>query len=132
MADVYDKIDKRFVFILEAVHGSERRVRTRENRMGQYYEYQVHRGHKLRILFPMLRFEPPYETIKQTVTHILLEIEVRKFREHFKSIAHELDPLEFDGMHRQLEALETIRATSEAELDQEYQALAGRRGMLAA
>lgn len=132
VASVYEKIDKRFIFVLEAIHGSEKTIKTRENRHGDFYEYQVTRGHKLRTLFPMLRFEPPYETIKQTLAHLFLEIEVRQFRDHYLSVAHELDQAGFESMQRQLDAIEATRAESEIELDQEYQALAGRHQFMAA
>lgn len=132
VAAVYERIDKRFMFVLEAIHGSEKVIKTRENRHGTFYEYQVTRGHKLRSLFPMLRFEPPYETIKQTLEHLFLEIEARQFRDHCLSVAHELDQAGFESMQRQLDAIEATRAESELELDQEYQALAGRHQFMAA
>lgn len=132
MVDLYEKIDSRFRFVIEAIHGSDKTIRTRENRHGVYYKYQVRRGHKLRALFPMLRLEPPYETIKQTMAHLLLEIEVRKIREHYINAVSELSVEQFEAFQRQMEYLESRRSQSEIELDQEFQALAGRHNRLVA
>lgn len=126
VADIYEKIDPKLIALLDAVHGFGSRVTTRANKYGYFFEYEILRGHRIRRLFPMLKFEPPIETVKHTVTHLLLEIDLRKMKSEYERESRNLDFEKLIEFQRRIHEFEELVRNDEAELDGEYQDLAGR------
>ncbi len=114
VAEIYRKIDTTFYDVLEDVHGHAH-VPDEEGTV----RFSLDRGHRLRTLFPMLRYDPPFELIEE-----FLVLLFRQWEE--KRMEIELDVSSaVDDMERYLLQIEDLRnhqaetARREAELDEQ-------------
>lgn len=73
-ATFYKGVDQRFFFLLKEIHG--------EDEVDPDGRVVVHRGHRLRERFPILKFHPPPDYIARCVWHFLDRIELKHMERH--------------------------------------------------
>jgi DNA primase catalytic core len=130
VADIYDKIDPKFYFVLENIHGSEKEKEIKSSDGRILLKYNMKRGHRLRSIFPLIRHDPQIELVKMTVILYLSMIQLEKSKREFREEAAEMDAdalvLRSEDVRRQED--EVGRLTKD--VDTEFQLLAGRNSIV--
>lgn len=127
VTDIYDKIDKRFFAVLNAVHGDayEKPIRDKN---GNVLEYRpVPRGHRLTILFPKLRVEPPLELVQHTLNFLFEKLHLTIVQAEYLSRIKEMDEEAFSAYQAEIIEKQAALSKAEIELDESYQVYDGRK-----
>jgi DNA primase catalytic core len=78
---IYDKLGPRFYFFLNLIHGDEKRREIKDERGRVVRVLIERRGHKLRALFPMLRYNPPDDLVHTTMSFLLMRWQLMKLEQ---------------------------------------------------
>jgi DNA primase catalytic core len=126
---IYKRLSPEFYFVLNSIHGDER-IKIAKAPDGRVVAQFVEaRGAKLRRMFPMLRYNPPEDLLRATVTFLLLKLELVQ-KEQMKATdvmglkgeAADFDR-RIDAAVAQLSQLRRLVHEQEAELEYRYQRL---------
>ena len=125
---IYEKLSPEFYLLLQSIHGTERQIVVAETGpVGRAFTEK--RGHKLRLLFPMLRYNPDEDLVHTTMSFLLQKFQLARFEAHKPADLVSMDgdadafSRRIDGYIRQLNELRRHVAEQEAELEFAYQRL---------
>ena len=124
---IYNQIDRRCLFVIESIHGSEKHGEIKVESGNSVLEWSLARGHRLKRLFPALNYEPPEETIKLTFRLLLDKVELINMEEELnfdqQTSDAEIDVNAIVCLKKAVLEKELEILAFERELDEQFQSL---------
>jgi DNA primase len=117
---VYELMPPHFYDVLGEVHGFEHSGNPDEDLSDQARA----RGHRLRELFPAIRFNPPIEIVSDTLALLLLKRRIDRTRHELNALLHDITYERLEAYRLSIESMIEDYDLAETYLDQEYQRLA--------
>lgn len=131
VSDIYNKIDEKFADLLDLVHGREwmKPIRNRANEVIDHK--RIERGHRLRFLFPMVRYNPPIFLVAEILEFLFEKLQLTITEAEYLTNAAGMSETEFIGYQREIiDGHASLREREQA-LYEQLRALAGRLPMAA-
>lgn len=126
VSDVYEKLDKSFFAVLNAVHGREWMKPIRNSRNDVVGERFVERGHRLRFLFPMIRYNPPMELVRHAMDFFFRKIEYSVVEKEYRESSYDFSEQQFYAHQEEIIRRRDELVLMEQELDESFQLWVGR------
>jgi DNA primase len=125
VATIYEKLDDDLRFVLESVHGEASTSTTMIKNGQERFEHFTKRGHKLRLLFPAIKVEPPATTIRDFVIMVIEQLHHRIAKNELEIIKQspDMNPESIYELAMSLQEQEARLSKIEREIDEQFQSL---------
>lgn len=127
VSDIYEKIDKRFFAVLNAVHGEAYTQPIRDANGVVVGSFAVARGHRLKQLFPRLAEEPPLEIVRMTLNFLFRKAALLRAEGEYLDNVDVMNAERFAALNAEMARMRDELALQESELADAYDVWGGRR-----
>ena len=128
VALIYGELGEKFYDTISETHGIPSRVVVPIRGATTKAGFSVSDGGQLRKMLPVIKLQPDYGLLEQTLRHFLLLLRLRRYRSEIRGSLSQLSDGRFAAMLKDLDEFQASVAESERELDAAYERLRFRSG----